>query len=163
MTNILNLFKFIAKQEPQYKVPFGLELKQKVKGTPELVTDDDWRTAGGDIDISNSKITSLPDNLTVNGYLNCYNTQITSLPDNLTVNGTLNLGNTPIRSLPNNLTVGGTLNLAGSRIEVLPNNLTISLGFLDLRNTSLARIYTRDQIRQKLEATGGKIDGDIEI
>ena len=143
MTNILNLFKFIAKKEPQYHVPFGLELKQKVKDTPELVTDDDWRTAGGDIDISNSKITSLP--------------------DNLTVNGSLNLGNTPIRSLPDNLTVGGVLNLAGSKIEVLPNNLTLSLGYLDLRNTSLARIYTRDQIRQKLEAAGGKIDVDVDI
>jgi hypothetical protein len=163
MTNILNLFKFIAKKEPQYKVPFGLELKQKIKDTPELVTDDDFRSAGGDIDISYSKITSLPDNLTVNGYLNCYGTQITSLPNNLTVNGSLNLGNTPIRSLPNNLTVGGILNLAGSKIEVLPNNLTLSHGYLDLRNTPLARIYTRDQIRQKLEAAGGTIDVDIEI
>jgi|APGre2960657373_1045057.scaffolds.fasta_scaffold53965_2 hypothetical protein len=162
MTNILNLFKFIAKKEPQYKVPFGLELKQKIKDTPELVTDDDWRTAGGDIDISYSKITSLPDNLTVNGYLNCYGTQITSLPDNLTVNGNLNLGNTPIRSLPNNLTVRGILT-CGSKIEVLPNNLTVSLGYLDLRNTVLARIYTRDQIRQKLEAAGGTIDVEIEI
>ena len=143
MTNILNLFKFIAKKEPQYKVPFGLELKQKIKDTPELVTDDDFRSAGGDIDISYSKITSLP--------------------NNLTVNGSLNLGNTPIRSLPNNLTVGGILNLAGSKIEVLPNNLTLSHGYLDLRNTPLARIYTRDQIRQKLEAAGGTIDVDIEI
>ena len=60
-----------------------------------------------DLNISNTPITSLPDNLTVDGSLYLYNTPITSLPINLTVGGDLNLSNTKITSLPNNLRVGG--------------------------------------------------------
>ena len=39
----------------------------------------------GDLDLSYTKITSLPDNLTVDGDLWLDGTPITSLPDNLTV------------------------------------------------------------------------------
>jgi hypothetical protein len=61
------------------------------------------------LDLNNTKITSLPDNLTVNGGLDLTNTKITSLPDNLTVNGWLSLSNTKITSLPDNLTVEGKI------------------------------------------------------
>ena len=54
------------------------------------------RLSGGNLDLSNTKITSLPDNLTVGGSLYLGNTPITSLPDNLTVGGNLYLSNTPI-------------------------------------------------------------------
>ena len=50
----------------------------------------------GDLDLSNTQITSLPDNLEVGGRLNLHNTQITSLPDNLKVGGVIYLRNTPI-------------------------------------------------------------------
>ena len=55
-------------------------------------------TVGGWLDLSNTGITSLPDNLTVGGWLDLSNTGITSLPDNLTVGGGLYLSNTGITS-----------------------------------------------------------------
>jgi hypothetical protein len=63
----------------------------------------------GTLDLRDTLITSLPDNLKVGGYLWLSRTQITSLPDNLTVGGLLDLTGTKITSLPDNLTVGGNL------------------------------------------------------
>ena len=71
---------------------------------------------GGGLDLSNTQITALPDNLTVGGWLDLRNTQITALPDNLTVGGWLDLRNTQITALPDNLTVGGWLDLRGTQI-----------------------------------------------
>ena len=51
------------------------------------------------------------------GNLDLRDTPITSLPDNLTVGGSLNLRNTPFTSLPNNLKVGGTLDLTNTPIS----------------------------------------------
>ena len=50
----------------------------------------------GDLDLSNTKITSLPEGLSVGGYLDLSDTPITSLPEGLTVGGHLYLSNTPI-------------------------------------------------------------------
>ena len=51
---------------------------------------------GGSLYLSGTKITSLPENLTVGGSLDLSGTQITSLPDNLTVGGSLYLSGTQI-------------------------------------------------------------------
>ena len=51
-----------------------------------------------------------------NGNLDLSWTQITSLPEGLTVGGWLDLSGTPITSLPKGLTVGGTLDLRGTQI-----------------------------------------------
>jgi hypothetical protein len=75
--------------------------------------------------LSNTQITSLPDNLSVNGNLWLDNTPITSLPDNLTVYGHLDLTNTPITSLPDNLRVEGNLWLRNTLITSLPDNLRV--------------------------------------
>ncbi len=74
-------------------------------------------TVGGWLDLSDTNITSLPDNLTVGGGLDLRGTNITSLPDNLTVGGGLDLSGTNITSLPDNLTVGGWLDLRGTNIK----------------------------------------------
>ena len=50
----------------------------------------------GNLDLSNTQITSLPDNLKVGGDLYLSDSKITSLPDNLTVGGDLYLRDTPI-------------------------------------------------------------------
>jgi hypothetical protein len=50
----------------------------------------------GDLDLSNTPITSLPNNLTIGGDLSLSNTPIESLPDNLTIEGSLYLMFTPI-------------------------------------------------------------------
>ena len=63
----------------------------------------------GDLYLSHTNITSLPDNLSVGGYLDLSHTNITSLPDNLRVSGSLDLSHTNITSLPDNLSVGGTI------------------------------------------------------
>ena len=70
----------------------------------------------GNIELSGTQITALPDNLTVGGWLYLSGTQITALPDNLTVGGGLDLRGTQITALPDNLTVGGGLDLRGTQI-----------------------------------------------
>ena len=61
------------------------------------------------LNLSNTPITSLPNNLSVEGGLDLRNTLITRLPDNLSVGGYLDLSNTPITSLPKSLKVKGTI------------------------------------------------------
>ncbi|CAJ0997509.1 hypothetical protein SODG_005661 [Sodalis praecaptivus] len=56
------------------------------------------------------------DKIFVNGNLNLRDTSITSLPDNLNVGGSLNLENTCITRLPNNLKVGGFIYLHPEKI-----------------------------------------------
>ena len=51
-----------------------------------------------------------------NGNLDLSGTEITALPDNLTVGGNLYLSGTKITALPDNLTVGGWLDLRDTRI-----------------------------------------------
>ena len=88
--------------------------------------------------------------------LDLADTPITSLPDNLTVGGNLYLGNTPITSLPNNLTVGGYLGLSGTKITSLPDNLTVG-GGLFLKNTPLSQKYSKEEIQKMVPG----VEGDI--
>jgi hypothetical protein len=90
----------------------------------------------GDLDLENTPITSLPDNLKVGGYLDLGKTPINSLTDKLKVGGNLYLGKTPINSLPNNLKVGR---------------------YLNLRNTPISKKYTKEQIKQMVS----NVEGDI--
>ena len=71
--------KTLQEQIEQFKQETGYTLEVK----------DGKLYYGGWLDLSNTQITSLPDNLTVGGSLDLRNTQITSLPDNLTVGGRL--------------------------------------------------------------------------
>ena len=96
-------------------------------------------TVGGWLDLSDTGITSLPDNLTVGGGLYLRGTGITSLPDNLTVGGGFDLSDTGITSLPDNLTVGGWLDLRDTGITSLPDNLTVG-GGLYLRDTGITSL-----------------------
>ena len=79
----------------------------------------------GNLYLSGTEITELPDNLTVGGWLDLSGTEITELPDNLTVGGDLYLSGTKITELPDNLTVGGNLYPSGTKITELPDNLTV--------------------------------------
>lgn len=90
----------------------------------------------GNLDLSGTSITALPDNLTVGGWLDLSGTEITALPDNLTVGDWLDLSGTKITALQDNLTVGGGLDLSGTGITELPDNLTVG-GWLDLSNTKI--------------------------
>ena len=110
----------------------------------------------GDLDLSDTPITSLPNGLKVGGYLNLYNTPITSLPNGLNVGGNLYLQDTKITSLPNGLSVGGHLNLSDTKITSLPNDLQVG-GNLDLRNTPISEKYTKEQIKQMCPGVKGNI------
>jgi hypothetical protein len=110
----------------------------------------------GDLDLRNTPITSLPDNLSVGGYLDLENTPIKSLPDNLSVEGDLDLRNTPMTSLPDNLSVGEDLFLQNTQIESLPDNLSVGGGLVLSQNAPDS--LKEDAWRLKRE---GKID-DIE-
>ena len=111
----------------------------------------------GYLDLSDSPIERLPDNLKhVGGSLDLSYTKITSLPNNLHVGDSLSLDQTPITSLPDNLHVGGYLDLANTPITSLPNNLHVDDG-LYLNNTPLAREYTKEQIRAMVPGVKGGI------
>jgi hypothetical protein len=101
----------------------------------------------GNLDLSNTPITSLPDNLTrVGGSLDLQNTKITSLPNNLTVEGSLYLRYTPIVNLPNNLTINRSAEFSWTSIASLPEDLKIG-GSLFLFYTPLSQMYTKPQIK----------------
>lgn len=79
----------------------------------------------GDLDLSYTQITSLPEGLTVGGGLDLEGTPITALPGGLIVGGHLDLSDTKITSLPEGLTVGDWLDLRYTKITALPEGLTV--------------------------------------
>ena len=110
--NILIPRRSSEEREKNYKISIQKKIQQYIKDGSK-----------GDLDLTNTPITSLPDNLEVGGGLYLSGTKITSLPDNLEVGGNLDLSGTKITSLPNNLKVGGYLDLSGTKITSLPDNL----------------------------------------
>jgi hypothetical protein len=111
------------------------------------------KVVGGNLDLEDSSIESLPDNLTVRGYLDLTNTSIQSLPDNLKVEDDLFLSYTPIQSLPDNLKVRGDLHLEHSTIESLPDNFTVR-GDLDLRYTPIQSLPDNLRVEGDLDLEG---------
>jgi len=78
-----------------------------------------------DLDLGDTNITHLPDNMTVYGYLNLYSTNITKLPDNLRVEYSLFLGHTNITQLSDDLYVGSSLFLRDTNIGQVPDTVTV--------------------------------------
>ena len=105
----------------------------------ELQVKDGKPYYGGSLNLQETAITSLPDNLVVSGSLNLQGTAITSLPDNLVVGGSLYLYRTAITSLPDNLVVGGWLDLQETAITSLPDNLVVG-GSLYLQETAITSL-----------------------
>jgi len=110
----------------------------------------------GNLDLSNTPITSLPQGLKVGGNLGLSSTPITTLPQGLTVGGHLDLVRTLIISLPQDLTVGGYLYLMNTKITSLPQDLKVG-GDLDLINTPISKKYTKEQIKQMVPGIKGNI------
>ena len=111
---------------------------------------------GGNLDLRKTKVTELPDNLTVKGWLDLRGTKVTELPGSLTIEGGLCLEGTGITELPDNLTVGGGLDLDGSGIRELPDNLTVG-GGLYLSDTSIAGLPNNLTVGGSLDLTGTDI------
>lgn len=76
----------------------------------------------GTLNLKNSQIESLPNNLVVLGGLNLANTKIKKIPDNLFVRHSLSLENTLIQNIPENLKLGGNLWLENTLVDSLPDN-----------------------------------------
>ena len=115
----------------------------------------------GDLELSNTNITKLPNDLYVDGYLNLSNTNITKLPNDLYVKGGLFLmGCSQLTELPDELFVGGNLVLNDSNITELPYCLYVGAN-LYTGNTPLANKHTDDEIIEMIDSTGGIIIGLI--
>jgi hypothetical protein len=99
----------------------------------------DQRIVKSDLDLSYTRITSLPDGIRVGGDLNLRRSSITSLPDGLQVGGSLSLHDTPITSLPADIQVGRGLYLRDSSIASLPPGLRVG-GDLSLWGTPITSL-----------------------
>ena len=111
---------------------------------------------GGSLILRNTPITTLPSNLSVKGHLDLDDTKITQLPDNLKIGGSLYLSDTPITQLPNNLKIYGSLNLNRTKITSLPSNLNIN-GYLGLRDTPITSLPSNLSVGIDLDLRGTKI------
>ena len=105
--NSVNLFKFLEKQKGK-QIPLRLKLILGLPLTPEELD------VKGDLDLSDTKITSLPQGLKVEGNLLTSDTKIKSLPQGLKVTVSLFISATKITSLPPDLEVGGNLWIFGT-------------------------------------------------
>jgi len=105
--NPVNLFKFLEKQKGK-PIPVQVKLILGLPLTPEELD------VKGDLDLSDTKITSLPQGLKVEGNLLTSDTKIKSLPQGLKVTVSLFISATKITSLPPDLEVGGNLWIFGT-------------------------------------------------
>ena len=95
------------------------------------------------------------------GDLELSETNITKLPNDLYVVGSLNLWKCQeLTKLPNYLYVGDHLNIEGTNIEEIPNNLYVEFD-LYIENTPLAKKYTNEEIYEMIKLRGGEIKWDI--
>ena len=102
--------------------------------------------------------------LNVDGDLDLSGTNITTLPKTLQVGGDLYLNScTSLKALPNGLRVGWNLDLNGcTSLKMLPDGLEVD-GDLYIEDTPLAKMYSDDEIRDMVEASGGYVGGNIYI
>ena len=122
---------------------FG-EVSAMFKFYPEKL---EGKTISGDVNLSKSKIESLPDGLKVVGSLDLSDSNIKFLPKGLKVGGSLSLSYSKIESLPDGLKVGKFLYLSGSNIESLPKDLKVGKDIY--LNHDLEKKYKAPRITQK--------------
>ena len=155
-------YNIATQKKIQQHIKDGGKGNLNLSNTPITSLPDDLTKVGGYLSLHFSKITSLPNNLKVGGGLYLSNTPITSLPNNLQVGGGLDLNNSQITSLPNNLKVRGYVDVESTPLTSLPNNLQVG-GYLDLNNTPLSKKYTKEEIIKMIEDKGGEVKDRIFI
>lgn len=112
-----------------------------------------------------NELTELPSNLHVEAYLSlkgCEN--ITELPNKLYVGSYLDLEYSGIKSLPEGLEVGGDLYLDSTNIKFLPKGLKVG-GTLVLGYNFYLLNFSDDELFQMIDPNGngeGYINGEIE-
>jgi hypothetical protein len=103
----------------------------------------------GDLDLSQTQITSLPEGLKVGGDLYLMFSTISSLPEGLKVGGTLDLMELNIETLPEGLKVGDNLVLSFSLIQTLPKGLKVG-DDLYIYGTPLTK-YSDEELREMIK------------
>ena len=108
------------------------------------------KNGGENLDFSITPIQSIPDNLKfVNGDLNLFNTKIKSLPDNLTVDGALDIRYTKLTKLPDNLTANQLTVDYTVLINQLPKNLKVTdVVYLNRNNIKKVKVYTVKELKK---------------
>ena len=108
------------------------------------------KNGGDNLDFSISPIQSIPDNLKfVNGDLNLFNTKIKSLPDNLTVDGALDIRYTKLTKLPDNLTVNELYVDFTVLINQLPKNLKVTdIVYINRDDRKKVKVYTVKELKK---------------
>lgn len=95
------------------------------------------RIVHGDLDISRTNISKLPENIIVGRNLIANDSLLETLPSGIRVGGSIDLSNCKkLKSLPEDMIVYGHLNLSGSSIHELPKHLKVG-GILNLMSTSV--------------------------
>jgi hypothetical protein len=161
---IEKIFNFLEENEGKEMPSKWNKLMLKYKLTQNLETHPDGSQYRyeGELNLSYSKITKLPNDLYVNGDLvldGCQ--QLIKIPDDLYVEVDLALEHCQqLTELPDNLYVGGNLWLYYTKIEEIPDNLYVG-GVLHIRDTPLANKYTNEEIIDIVTSTGGEIIGGI--
>jgi len=137
-------------RDKNYKIALQKKIQQYIKGGSK-----------GNFELKGTPLTSLPDNLTkVGGYLDLENSKITTLPDNLQVGGDLFLRKSKITSLPNNLKVGGDLWLGDTPLS---DEITSSKWWYLNPYSDFTEKYSKKQIKKMIENKGGYVKGRIYI
>lgn len=153
---IENILNFLKEKEGK-EIPQDWNLIERLETHPDGAQ---YRYKGN-LSLSYSYITKLPNDLYVDGSLYLIETDITKLPNKLHVDGTLSLkGCNQLTELPDNLYVGYILNLRNTNISEIPDNLYVG-DDLFIYDTPLAHNYTDDEIREMITSKGGTIIGLI--
>ena len=145
------IFEFLEEKEQQ-NPPVKWKLINNIPLTKEELN------FKGDLILTESPITSLPEGLKVGGSLDLSHSKVKLLPEGLKVAFSLYLLNSRIKSLPEGLKVGWNLSLQScTLITSLPKGLEVG-GSLVIRNSSLEE-YTDDELREMIKP--GFIKGEI--
>ena len=161
---IEKIFNFLEEKEDKELPQKWVNLIKKIELIKEIENhpDDIQYKYEGDLHLSNTNITKLPNDLYVKGDLYLFNSkQITKLPDKLHVGGNLVLNNSNITELPDKLHVGRYLVLNNSNLTELPDDLYVGID-LCIENTPLANKYTDDEIIEMITSKGGTLIGKID-
>ena len=154
---IEKIFKFLEKKEGK-EIPLNWNLIERLEtypdGTQFIYYDH--------LDLSDSNITKLPDDLYVAGLLNVRNSKLIETPFHLYVVNTLILSyNKELIKISDKTHVGYDLDLRGCiKLRELPNDLFVGHD-LYIQETPLAEKYTDDEIYGIIENNGGQIRGKI--
>ena len=181
LKKIIDFITEVDNKVPQYSKLRIFNLMYALENHPDGI-----QYRHGSLDLSDTDITKLPNDLYIDGYLflnNCDELtelpsnlhveaylslkgceNITELPNKLYVGSYLDLEYSGIKSLPEGLEVGGDLYLDSTNIKFLPKGLKVG-GTLVLGYNFYLLNFSDDELFQMIDPNGngeGYINGEIE-